>query len=233
MPFDLKKVLDERKGENFTLHSKYINPQLPRVLGQIEFDRFYEKGEGCYLIDDKGDRYLDFLSGFGVFALGPEPPSNRSGVARRPRRRPAQPRADGLLPPLGCPGRGAGGPVAFGDRARVLHQLRAPRRSRAPSSSPGPPRSARASSTATTPFTASPRGRWPSTAGRSSAAVSGRCSRAATSSPSVTPPPWPGSSAAVTWRRSSQSRSRARGSTWRRRSSGRRRSRSAAATRRS
>ena len=70
MPFELKKVLEERRGENFSLHSKYVNPQLPRVLGTIEFDRFFEKGEGCYLIDDKGDRYLDFLSGFGVFALG-------------------------------------------------------------------------------------------------------------------------------------------------------------------
>ncbi len=70
MPFELKKVLEDRRGENFTLHSKYVNPQLPRVLGTIEFDRFFEKGEGCYLIDEKGDRYLDFLSGFGVFALG-------------------------------------------------------------------------------------------------------------------------------------------------------------------
>ena len=54
MPFELKKVLEDRKGENFTLHSKYVNPQLPRVLGTIEFDRFFEKGEGCYLIDDEG-----------------------------------------------------------------------------------------------------------------------------------------------------------------------------------
>ena len=70
MPFELKKVLEDRRGENFALHSKYVNPQLPRVLGTIEFDRFFEKGEGCYLIDEKGERYLDFLSGFGVFALG-------------------------------------------------------------------------------------------------------------------------------------------------------------------
>jgi acetylornithine/succinyldiaminopimelate/putrescine aminotransferase len=70
MPFDLKKVLEQYQGQNFTLHSKYVNPQLPRVLGTIEFDRFYVKGEGCYLIDDEGRRYLDFLSGFGVFALG-------------------------------------------------------------------------------------------------------------------------------------------------------------------
>ena len=70
MPFDLDKVLQQRKGENFSLHAKYVNPQMTRVLGTIEFDRFYVKGEGCYLIDDQGRRYLDFLSGFGVFALG-------------------------------------------------------------------------------------------------------------------------------------------------------------------
>jgi ornithine--oxo-acid transaminase len=75
MPFELKKLLEERKGENFSLHSKYMNPQLPRVLGTIEFDRFFQKGEGSYLIDDKGDRYLDFLSGFGVFALGRSHPA--------------------------------------------------------------------------------------------------------------------------------------------------------------
>ena len=70
MAFDLNKVLDDYRGQNFTLHSKYVNPQLSRVLGTIEFDRFYVRGEGCYLVDEKGDRYLDFLSGFGVFALG-------------------------------------------------------------------------------------------------------------------------------------------------------------------
>jgi ornithine--oxo-acid transaminase len=70
MPFDLQKLLDDHRGENFTLHSKYVNPQLPRVLGTLAFDRFYVRGEGCYLYDDKGARYLDFLSGFGVFALG-------------------------------------------------------------------------------------------------------------------------------------------------------------------
>ena len=75
MPFDLKQVLNERQGENFSLHAKYISPQLPRVLGTLEFNRFYVKGEGCYLIDDKGERYLDFLSGFGVFALGRSHPA--------------------------------------------------------------------------------------------------------------------------------------------------------------
>ena len=87
MPFDLKQLLDERHGENFSLHAKYISPQLPRVLGTLEFNRFYVKGEGCYLIDDKGDRYLDFLSGFGVFALGRDHP----GVKKAPCTTPSTP----------------------------------------------------------------------------------------------------------------------------------------------
>ena len=70
MPFDLKQVLEENRRQNFSLYSRYVNPQLPGVLGTLQFDRFYVRGEGCYLWDDEGRRYLDFLSGFGVFALG-------------------------------------------------------------------------------------------------------------------------------------------------------------------
>ena len=70
MPFELADVLKARQGENFKLHSKYLSPQLPKVLGTLGFDKFYERGEGCYLYDDKGERYLDLLSGFGVYALG-------------------------------------------------------------------------------------------------------------------------------------------------------------------
>ena len=70
MAFDLQELLRERHGENFTLHEQYLNPQLARVLKTLGFDRFYQRGEGCYLYDDEDRRYLDMLSGFGVFALG-------------------------------------------------------------------------------------------------------------------------------------------------------------------
>jgi ornithine--oxo-acid transaminase len=70
MPFDLSEVLRDRHGENFSLHTRYVNPQMARVLKTLGFDRLYERGEGCYLYDADGRRYLDFLSGFGVFALG-------------------------------------------------------------------------------------------------------------------------------------------------------------------
>ena len=70
MAFDLAAVLADHHGENLDLHSRFMNPQLAKVLTTLGFDRRYVRGEGSYLIDDQGDRYLDFLSGFGVFALG-------------------------------------------------------------------------------------------------------------------------------------------------------------------
>ena len=70
MSFNLAELLDQRHGENFQLHSQYLNPQLTKVVKTLGFDRFYVRGEGCYLYDDEDQRYLDLLSGFGVFALG-------------------------------------------------------------------------------------------------------------------------------------------------------------------
>jgi ornithine--oxo-acid transaminase len=70
MGFDLESLMEARRGQNFKLHQEFLNPQLAKVLKTIGMDRFYERGEGCYLIDRDGERYLDFLSGFGVYALG-------------------------------------------------------------------------------------------------------------------------------------------------------------------
>jgi ornithine--oxo-acid transaminase len=68
--FDVRALLAERGHEAFALHERYVNPQMPRVLRTIGFDADYVRAEGAYLFDRDGRRYLDFLSGFGVFALG-------------------------------------------------------------------------------------------------------------------------------------------------------------------
>jgi ornithine--oxo-acid transaminase len=68
--FDLAALLESNHGEQFDLHTRFMNPQLVKVLATLGFDRRYVGAEGSYLIDDRGRRYLDFLSGFGVFALG-------------------------------------------------------------------------------------------------------------------------------------------------------------------
>ena len=68
--FDVRALLEARGHEAFALHERYVNPQMPRVLRTIGFDADYVRAEGAYLFDRDGRRYLDFLAGFGVFALG-------------------------------------------------------------------------------------------------------------------------------------------------------------------
>ncbi|HEY1740109.1 MAG TPA: aminotransferase class III-fold pyridoxal phosphate-dependent enzyme, partial [Acidimicrobiia bacterium] len=70
MTFDLNALLEARGTEGFSLHERYMNPQMPKILRTIGFDKDYVRAEGAYLFDRDGNRYLDFLAGFGVFALG-------------------------------------------------------------------------------------------------------------------------------------------------------------------
>ncbi|MGH3745651.1 MAG: aspartate aminotransferase family protein, partial [Mycobacteriales bacterium] len=80
MPFDLRAVLAQRHGENYALHQQLLNPQLANVLQTLGFDHFYTRGEGCYLWDDRGERYFDTLAGFGVFALGRNHPAVKAAL---------------------------------------------------------------------------------------------------------------------------------------------------------
>jgi acetylornithine/succinyldiaminopimelate/putrescine aminotransferase len=50
------------------------------MLHTIGFDRRYERAEGAYLYDADGNRYADFLAGFGVFAAGRNHPVIRKAV---------------------------------------------------------------------------------------------------------------------------------------------------------
>ena len=70
MGFDLNAELAAVRGQGYELHSKYMNPQMVRMLHTIGFDKVYERGEGAYLYDAEGNAYADFLAGFGVFAAG-------------------------------------------------------------------------------------------------------------------------------------------------------------------
>ncbi|HEY4463461.1 MAG TPA: aspartate aminotransferase family protein [Streptosporangiaceae bacterium] len=80
MDFDLPSLLDDRRGQGYDLHARYLNPQLPRMLHAIGFDHRYERAEGAYLYDADGNRYADFLAGFGVFAAGRNHPVIRKAV---------------------------------------------------------------------------------------------------------------------------------------------------------
>jgi ornithine--oxo-acid transaminase len=73
--FDLMRHLSSRAPEKFVLFERHLNAQLVRVLRTIGFDVDYARGEGAYLFDAEGNRYLDLLSGWGVFAVGRNHPT--------------------------------------------------------------------------------------------------------------------------------------------------------------
>ncbi|MFJ8442583.1 aspartate aminotransferase family protein [Kitasatospora griseola] len=79
-PLDLAALLAARGGERYELHARFLNPQLPRILHTIGFDRSYERAKGPYFYDAEGNEYLDMLAGFGVFALGRHHPAVRATV---------------------------------------------------------------------------------------------------------------------------------------------------------
>ena len=70
MSFSLTQLIESRQADQFDLHTKYISPHMARVLQIIGFDKIYTRGEGAYLWDADGVRYLDLLAGFSVFNLG-------------------------------------------------------------------------------------------------------------------------------------------------------------------
>jgi ornithine--oxo-acid transaminase len=75
MPIDIHKLLAERASEKYELYDHHLNSQMVRVLKTIGFDRDYVRGQGAYLFDRNDERYLDLLSGFGVFAVGRNHPA--------------------------------------------------------------------------------------------------------------------------------------------------------------
>jgi len=74
---DIGGLLKQHAGRNYELQSEHVNPANVRALRTIGFDRCYVRAEGPYLWDIKGEKYLDLLSGYGVFGLGRNHPEVR------------------------------------------------------------------------------------------------------------------------------------------------------------
>ncbi len=82
MSLDIEQLLADRDVERYQLHARFLNEQMVRVLKTIGFDRAYQRGEGQYLYDRSGNKYLDLLSGFGMFALGRNHPVVRETLKK-------------------------------------------------------------------------------------------------------------------------------------------------------
>ncbi|TVQ78539.1 MAG: aspartate aminotransferase family protein [Phycisphaeraceae bacterium] len=77
-PFRLDDVLASHSGRTVQSHAEYVNPAYAQMLRTIGFDTDYVRGYGAYLFDAEGQRYIDCLGGYGVYALG----RNHPGIGR-------------------------------------------------------------------------------------------------------------------------------------------------------
>lgn len=75
MAFDIRQVIAANRGHGQELYARHVNPRFARALKIIGFDREYVRGQGAYLWDDQGRRYLDMLAGYGVFNIGRNHPA--------------------------------------------------------------------------------------------------------------------------------------------------------------
>jgi ornithine--oxo-acid transaminase len=78
---DMAALFAQRESERYAMHSRHLNEQMVRVLRTIGYDVGFCRGRGQYLYDRQGARYLDLLSGFGVFALGRNHPTIRAALS--------------------------------------------------------------------------------------------------------------------------------------------------------
>lgn len=73
--FDIARLIADRRGQHYELHDKYLNSAFVRMLKTLGFDVDFQRGQGPHLFDRQGNKYLDLLSGFGVFAIGRNHPT--------------------------------------------------------------------------------------------------------------------------------------------------------------
>ncbi|HEY7089964.1 MAG TPA: aminotransferase class III-fold pyridoxal phosphate-dependent enzyme, partial [Tepidisphaeraceae bacterium] len=67
---DFFRWLGQHSDRAYDLHEQHVNSSFVKMLRTIGFDKHYVRGEGCHLWDEQGNKYLDLLTGWGVFALG-------------------------------------------------------------------------------------------------------------------------------------------------------------------
>jgi ornithine--oxo-acid transaminase len=77
---EVGQLLAQRTGEEMALNDRYLNPQMGRILRTLGFDKTWVSGDRACLIDAGGERYLDLISGYGVFALGRNHPEVVSAI---------------------------------------------------------------------------------------------------------------------------------------------------------
>src|SRR5579859_7717684 len=77
---DVVSIFSNRESERYALHTRFLNEAMVQVLRTIGYDIGFQRGTGQYLFDRAGVRYLDLLSGWGVFGIGRNHPKLRQAL---------------------------------------------------------------------------------------------------------------------------------------------------------
>ncbi len=75
---DIPELFQDTRPRGFELYREHVGPMWAKMLRMIGFDRSWVRGEGSYLWDAEGRRYLNFMSGWRLFNFG-----RRHSVIRR------------------------------------------------------------------------------------------------------------------------------------------------------
>ena len=69
----VEQALELKPQAVLGLHRAYLNPMMPWIIRFLGMHRRIVKAEGAHLIDEHGERCLDFVAGFGALNFGHEP----------------------------------------------------------------------------------------------------------------------------------------------------------------
>lgn len=67
---NINDALNISRQELIEKHKKYVNASLVNIMSLIGFTKLFVKGEGLYVWDADGNKYLDLVGGFGSLNLG-------------------------------------------------------------------------------------------------------------------------------------------------------------------
>ncbi|MGC8970669.1 MAG: aspartate aminotransferase family protein [bacterium] len=78
----LEEILNFDRDTSRKIYGDYVNSGFARLLSLLDFDKNFLKAQGVYVWDEKGDRYIDFLGGYGALNLGHNHPAIISAIEK-------------------------------------------------------------------------------------------------------------------------------------------------------
>ena len=73
---------NSERVDAFGAYTRHVNPALGRFLAMAGRDVHFVRASGCTLEDDRGERWTDFVAGFGALPLGHDPKEVRAAIER-------------------------------------------------------------------------------------------------------------------------------------------------------